>query len=192
MSTDPDPVPTTSLALNGVSMSYDHVLVLDSVTAEFTPDTVTGIIGENGTGKSTLLRLLAGVETPDEGRVVTTAEGGVGYLAQDITAPPGQSVAQVVDAALAEVRALESRQRELEAQMARPGADLDAVLAEYDVVRTAFELRGGYAAQARVEQSLAGLGLVDVARDRTLETLSGGQRSRVHLAALLAAAPEVL
>ncbi|NAZ88652.1 ATP-binding cassette domain-containing protein, partial [Kineococcus sp. T90] len=181
------------MALRGVVKSYDHRVVLEDLTASFTPGAVTGVVGENGCGKSTLLRLLAGVEEPDAGRVVAVASAGLAHLPQDPAAPPSWTVARVVDEALADVRRLARRMRELEEAMARPGtADLDAVLAEYGEVGTAFELRGGWSADARVERALAGLGLAGLAPGRALAELSGGQRSRLHLAAVLAADAEVL
>ncbi|NAZ77845.1 ATP-binding cassette domain-containing protein [Kineococcus sp. T13] len=188
------------MVLQRVRKAYDHVVVLDDVSTAFTPGLVTGVVGENGCGKSTLLRLLAGVEAPDAGRVLVTAAGGSGHLPQDAGAPAGSTVGDVVDAALADLRRLAARQRELEAAMGAPGldphgggpADLPALLSAYGEAQSAFELRGGYEADARVERALAGLGLAGLERSRALATLSGGQRSRLRLASLLASAPEVL
>ncbi|WP_380170072.1 ABC-F family ATP-binding cassette domain-containing protein [Kineococcus sp. DHX-1] len=182
---------TTSLSLTGVTKGYSHVPVLQDVSLAFAPGRVSGVIGENGCGKSTLLRLLAGVEAPEAGRVVATAAGGAGYLPQDAGAPSDTTVGAVLEAASAELTALRRRMRELEDAMAS-GTDLDPVLAEYGDLQTRFELRHGYDADTRLEQSLAGLGLPRLDRERPVATLSGGQRSRLHLAALLAAGPEVL
>lgn len=187
----PHPVRTTTLALHGVSRSYDHRTVLDRVDAAFAPGRTTGVVGENGSGKSTLLRLLAGIEAPDAGRVVASADGGIGHLPQESTTPPRHTVAQVVDEALSVVRTLAARMRDLEARMGA-GDESEEVLDEYGTVVTAFELRGGYEADARVLQALAGLGLGGLELTRRTGELSGGQRSRLHLAALLASAPEVL
>jgi macrolide transport system ATP-binding/permease protein len=162
--------------------------VLDGVTAAFPPGVVSGLIGENGSGKSTILRLLAGTARPDAGEVVVVAQGGLGFLAQDDPLPDHWSVDEAVDDALADVRRLESRMREIERRMAG-GADL---LDEYGAVSTAFELHGGYESEARVAQVLAGMGLAGLPRSRRLGELSGGQRGRLRLALLLAAAPEVL
>ncbi|WP_432536114.1 ABC-F family ATP-binding cassette domain-containing protein [Kineococcus arenarius] len=176
-----------------MTRTYDHRVVLDRLTASITPGVVTGVIGENGCGKSTLLRLLAGVEEPDCGRVVAVATAGLAHLPQESAAPPSWTVQRVVDEALADVRRLERRLRELEGAMTGAAeADLEALLAEYGEVSTAFELRDGFSADARVERALAGLGLAGLDRSRPLGRLSGGQRSRLHLAALLAADAEVL
>lgn len=90
---------------------------------------------------------------------------------------------------MSELRDLERRMRALEAAMADGD---DSVMAEYGELMTAFELRGGYDADARLEQALHGLGLGLVARSRTVGGLSGGEQVRLRLAAVLAAAPEVL
>ncbi|XVQ15525.1 ribosomal protection-like ABC-F family protein [Spirillospora sp. CA-255316] len=181
-------MPTQITALD-VSKSFDGRLVLDSVTCSLAAGERTGIVGENGSGKTTLLRLLAGRERPDQGQVVVQADGGVGYLAQDGRLPPDATVQQVIDRALGDLRAVEARMRHLEAAMAEGD---EAGIAEYGDLQTAFELRGGYDADARVERALHGLGLGLVDRDRAVGGLSGGEQVRLRLAAVLAAAPEVL
>ncbi|AEW99215.1 ribosomal protection-like ABC-F family protein [Streptantibioticus cattleyicolor] len=181
-------MPTQITAL-AVTKAYQGQVVLDSVTCSLTEGERTGIIGENGSGKTTLLRLLAGPEQPDSGEIVLHATGGVGYFAQDGELPPHVTVAQVVDHALGELRAVEARLRDLEARM----ADGDtSSLAEYGDLLTVFELRGGYEADARLERALHGLGLGHLPRDRVVGGLSGGEQARLRLACVLASGPEVL
>ncbi|MEV0433904.1 ribosomal protection-like ABC-F family protein [Nocardia sp. NPDC050413] len=177
----------TQLTARAVSKSFLGRPVLDEVTCAFATGERTGIIGENGSGKSTLLRLLAGRELPDSGEVTVRADGGVGYLAQDEELPPHLTVQQIIDRALADLRAIEDRLRTLEAAM----ADGDG-MAEYAELTTLFELRGGYDAEAEVERALHGLGLGLVARDRRVGDLSGGEQVRLRLASVLAAGTEVL
>ncbi|WP_308222491.1 ABC-F family ATP-binding cassette domain-containing protein [Frankia sp. AgB32] len=198
------PLTSTQLTLDAASKFYDHRPVLREVTCSLPTGARTGIIGENGSGKSTLLRLLAGVELPDDGRVIRQAGGGIGHLPQEATPTPGWTVADAVDDALADLRAIEARLRALESAMsagpplcdggAHSGnSDGDAgVLAEYGTLLAAFELRGGYDADARVEQVLHGVGLGGLRRDRPLGALSGGQQARLRLACVLAAGREVL
>ncbi|MFE2148255.1 ABC-F family ATP-binding cassette domain-containing protein, partial [Streptomyces sp. NPDC059456] len=182
---------TAQLTASDLTKSYGGRPVLDSVDCSVPLGERLGIVGENGSGKSTLLRLLAGVERPDRGEVVLRAEGGVGHLAQEEDLPPHLTVRQVVDRALAGLRTLELHLRALEGRMA--GGDATAAtLTAYADALTAFELRGGYDADARVQRSLHGLGLPALPRDRTVGGLSGGERVRLRLAVLLAAAPEVL
>jgi len=186
-----DGEPPASPVLLGVAKGYAHRHVLRDVTLALAPGAVTGVIGENGSGKSTLLRLLAGVEAPDEGTVVAPA-GSTGYLPQDSPAPLTWTLDELVDDALADLRAAPRRLAELEAALGVPDADLDPLLAEYGELLSAFEARGGYEADARVAAAAQALGVGGLPRERTLASLSGGERSRWHLAALLAAEPAVL
>jgi macrolide transport system ATP-binding/permease protein len=174
------------LSLHDITKSYDHRLVLDQVTCAFPPGQVSGLIGENGSGKSTLLRIAAGLEPTTDGSVV--AAGSIGFLAQDNPLPLDQDVAALADHALADLRRIESRLRELEHLLAA-GHD---VLDEYGELQTAFEVREGYDADARFARATHGLGLSDLPGDRVLSTLSGGELARLHLAAVLASSPEIL
>ncbi|MEV7508489.1 ABC-F family ATP-binding cassette domain-containing protein [Streptomyces sp. NPDC091201] len=182
---------TAQLTATDLRKSYAGRTVLDSVDCSVTDGTRLGIVGENGSGKSTLLRLLAGAERPDSGTVTVRAEGGIGYLAQEEHLPAHLTVQQVLDRALVELRVLEDRLRHTEARMA-DGDTADETLTAYADLLTAFELRGGYDADARIERALHGLGLFGLARDRTVGSLSGGEQVRLRLAALLASAPEIL
>ncbi|WP_432005978.1 ribosomal protection-like ABC-F family protein [Streptomyces parvus] len=184
------------LAMKDVSKAYGDRSVLDQVTLTVRPGEKTAVIGENGSGKSTLLRLLAGAEAPDTGEVTVRFPGGTGYLAQTLDLDPAATVQDAVDAALAELRDLEHRIRAAEAGLSerKPGdpEPTDAELAAYGDLLTAYEDRDGYRADARTEAALHGLGLAHLTRDRPLGTLSGGEQSRLALACVLAAAPELL
>ncbi|WP_232835619.1 ABC-F family ATP-binding cassette domain-containing protein [Actinocorallia populi] len=174
------------LSLRGISKSYAGRVVLDQVSLSVKPGERVCVVGENGSGKSTLLRLAAGFETPDDGEVVVSASGGVGHLAQTLELPSAYTVRQAVDVALADLRAIERRMRELEADLT------EERLAEYGELLDVYDLRGGYEAEARTGAALQALGLGHVAPDRTLGSLSGGERSRLGLACLIAASPELL
>ncbi|MFD6202932.1 ABC-F family ATP-binding cassette domain-containing protein [Streptomyces rubiginosohelvolus] len=184
------------LAMKDVSKAYGDRSVLDQVTLTVRPGEKTAVIGENGSGKSTLLRLLAGAEAPDTGEITVRFPGSTGYLAQTLDLDPADTVQDAVDAALADLRALEHRIREAEAGLSerKPGdpGPSDAELAAYGDLLTAYEDRDGYRADARTEAALHGLGLAHLTRDRPLGTLSGGEQSRLALACVLAAAPELL
>ncbi|MCX4983949.1 ATP-binding cassette domain-containing protein [Streptomyces sp. NBC_00572] len=182
------PLPT-QISLHDVVVSRGERLLLDQVSLSVRPGERIGIVGENGAGKSTLLRLLAGAEQPDEGRVVTVAGGGLRMLAQTPELPPAATVGDAIDAALAELRAMERRLRALETGLdAADGAELDA----YGELLTAYELRGGYEADARIDKALHGLGLAGTGRERILGSLSGGELARLGIACAVAAGPEVL
>nr|WP_203990958.1 ABC-F family ATP-binding cassette domain-containing protein [Sphaerisporangium rufum] len=179
--------------MRGVSKSYGDRQVLDEVSFTIRPGERVGVVGENGSGKSTLLRLAAGLERPDDGEVTVVAAGGVGHLGQTLDLPLEHTVQQAIDRALAGLRAMERRMRELEAAMAAAGDGVAAAgLEEYGEILAGYELRGGWEADARVAKSLHGLGVGHLGRDRALGGLSGGERARLGLACLLAASPEVL
>ncbi|MEU0402784.1 ribosomal protection-like ABC-F family protein [Streptomyces sp. NPDC006197] len=183
-----------------VTRRYDdrHVhrrTVLDRVSFTVRPGERLGVVGDNGSGKSTLLRLLAGLEPPDNGTVTVEAPGGLGHLAQTLDLPADATVGDAVDHALAEVRELERAIRTTEAELSATdtGTGPDAVLAAYAELLAAYEARGGAGADRRVETVLRRLGEPGpLDRDRPLGTLSGGQRSRLALAGVLAADPELL
>ncbi|ANN17677.1 tylosin resistance protein TlrC [Amycolatopsis orientalis] len=179
--------PGTQLVLSGVTKRFDDHVVLDQVGFTVKPGEKAGVIGDNGSGKSTLLRLIAGRDAADNGTVTVTAPGGTGYLPQTLELPDTATVGDAIDLALADIRELESRLRAAEASL-----ETAEDLAAYADLTTAYEARGGYEADARVEVALHGLGQPGLDRGRPLGSLSGGQRSRLALAATLAASPELL
>ncbi|WP_338678000.1 ABC-F family ATP-binding cassette domain-containing protein [Streptomyces sp. SCSIO 30461] len=179
----------SQLSLEEITKRYDEHVVLDRVSLTVKPGEKAGVIGDNGSGKSTLLRLIAGVEGVDNGEVTVTAPGGIGYLPQRLDMPAGSTVRDVLDRAFADLRDLERRLHEVEDALVDDDPQL---LAAYGDLLAEFEDRGGYEADARADAALHGLGLPGLDRDRPVDTLSGGERSRLALAATLAAAPELL
>ncbi|MFF5453962.1 ABC-F family ATP-binding cassette domain-containing protein [Streptomyces sp. NPDC012950] len=177
------------LSVKNVTKSYGTRTVLDQVSLTVRPGEKAAVVGENGSGKSTLLRLLAGAETPDAGEVTVGFPGGTGHLAQTLGLDPSRTVQDAVDLALTDLRAMERRLRTAEETL---GNASDAELAAYGELLIAYEERGGYEADARVDATAHALGLTRVTRDRPLGSLSGGERARLALACVLAAAPELL
>ncbi|MCX5384983.1 ribosomal protection-like ABC-F family protein [Streptomyces sp. NBC_00083] len=179
----------SQLTLSDVSKSYGDRTVLDAVSFTVRPGEKAAVIGENGSGKSTLLRLLAGAERPDTGEVTAVFPGGTGHLAQTLALAPDRTVQDAVDLALADLRALEAEIRAAETRLADAS---EAELTAYGDLLSAYEERDGYRADTRTDAAMHALGLAHVTRDRTLGSLSGGERSRLALACVLAAAPELL
>ena len=164
------------LSVRRVSKSYGPRTVLYDVSLVVPSRARIGLIGPNGIGKSTLLRVLAGLEPPDEGEV--SASGLVGYLPQEPGARPGETVR----GRLARRTGVAAAEAEL---AAREAALPDGIDAHAEALERFLAL-GGDDLDARARAVCAGLGL-DVALYRRLDTLSGGQRARAALAAILLA-----
>ncbi|WP_312178777.1 ABC-F family ATP-binding cassette domain-containing protein [Arthrobacter sp.] len=177
------------LQLDAVSLSYPGRRLLTDVSVVVSPGQRTGLIGENGAGKSTLLRIAAGEIMPDGGSVQRPAS--VGFLRQELVPTPGLSVEQVLEAAVAPVRSLGEA---LTVQAERLGAEPanPAVADTYDRILQEAENSGLWALDARIAAVMDGLGLGAVPRSRPAAGLSGGQRRRLSLAALLLERPVAL
>ncbi|MFJ9443221.1 ABC-F family ATP-binding cassette domain-containing protein [Kitasatospora sp. NPDC101235] len=167
--------------------------VLDGVGLSAAPGHRIGLIGENGAGKSTLLRVLAGVDEPDAGSVSRPAD--LGFLHQEMPFETDATVAAVLDDALREAREDLAELDRLGAEIARvpetaPGQAelLDAYGRRLEQAR----YRESWDADRRAALVLDGLGLGALGHDRTLGSLSGGQRGRLALAALLVRRPSAL
>jgi macrolide transport system ATP-binding/permease protein len=184
---------SVTLQVRDISKSYAHRIVLRGVTLALNLGDRAGLVGANGAGKSTLLRIIAGAEEPDSGAVTPGPSVELGYLPQMPPAAPGQTVDDLLYEAVGQLRRIEARMRDLEAVMATARGDaLDAALTEYGQLTARFQDRGGYELDHRIGETLAGLGLASLPRDRLVERLSGGERARVGLAALLLRAPDAL
>ena len=168
-----------TLAARELSKSFGAVQVLDRVSLAIGPGDRVGIVGPNGIGKSTLLRLLAGVEQPDAGRIVRS--GPVGYLPQEPEARPGETVL----AYLGRRTGVGAAGDELDALGARLGAEPELTEAYGDALDRFLALGGGDF-DARASAALADVGLAGRAADE-VGHLSGGGAARAALAAILLA-----
>ncbi|MBY8879677.1 ABC-F family ATP-binding cassette domain-containing protein [Actinacidiphila acidipaludis] len=167
--------------------------VLDGVGLTASPGRRIGLIGENGAGKSTLLRVLAGVDRPDSGSV--TRPGDLGFLHQEMPFDAASTVAAVLDAALREARADLAELDRLGAELARVPEDDPGhrdLLDTYGRRLEQAQDREAWDADRRAALVLEGLGLGALPHNRALGSLSGGQRSRLALAALLVRRPSAL
>ena len=151
------------------------------------------LVGSNGTGKTTLLEILAGIHPPDAGEVHRPRDLQIGYLPQDLAEAPDGTVLETTMAGAEHLNALAHRIHELEHQMASDDPVIrDRALALYGDEHSRYEQLGGYALEAKAHRVLAGLGFAPGDGERPMRELSGGWRMRVALARLLLAEPDVL
>ncbi|MFC8677131.1 ABC-F family ATP-binding cassette domain-containing protein [Streptomyces sp. BK205] len=167
--------------------------ILDGISLTAAPGRRIGLIGENGVGKSTLLRVLAGLDTPDAGSVTCPAD--LGFLHQEMPYDAGATIAVVLDEALREAREDLAELDRLGTELAHVPEDDPAhqdLLDSYGRRLEQAQDRESWDADRRAALVLDGLGLGALGHDRTLGSLSGGQRGRLALAALLVRRPSAL
>jgi len=179
--------------LTEVTKAYGAQEVLRGVTFQVNPGEHIGLVGRNGAGKTTILRLITGAETPDNGEIERLRGFRYGALAQQVDFRGEQTV---IDAALEvfeKLGALETKMRELEHAMTESsGAELDRVMHEYSEAQQAYEHEGGFSYHARAEAVLLGLGFTKDEFGKRAENLSGGEKNRLGLARLLLLEPDIL
>ena len=151
----------------------------------------TAIVGANGIGKTTLLRILVGLDEPSAGEIHRSKGLRIGYLPQEATLLNDGTLWDQCLQAFSELIALSTELQQLEKEMANPQTR-DAALARYGTRQTYFEHLGGYTYEATIRQTLTGLGFSESDYQRPVLQLSGGQRTRALLAQLLLEDPDLL
>jgi ATP-binding cassette, subfamily F, member 3 len=150
-----------------------------------------GIVGPNGVGKTSLLRILAGADEASSGSLHRNRGVRIGYLSQEADFQMDGTLWDACESVFADVIAQQAELTRLEHEMADP-ARAEAVLEKYGTMQHEFERRGGYTYQTRIRQVLGGLGFQAGDYELSLDHLSGGQRTRAFLARLLLSDPDVL
>lgn len=180
------------LTVNTVSKRFGPTHILDSVSFSINRGDRLGLIGPNGSGKSTLLRVIVGQELPDSGSISTVLNSRVGYLRQGFADLPEGTLGHLIDEPLLGlISAHDDLERAL-ASLGDPQSGIDDPDTDYALAQDRFDAAGGYEMLDRLAAYLGRFGLADLALDRPLSTLSGGQKTRAGLAALLASQPELL
>ena len=180
-------------SLTNVEKHFGKKVLFENLSLAIYEQERVGFIGANGSGKSTLFKLLAGEVEPDAGTVAVSKSTKVGYLVQNPTFDPDNTVLDEAELGFAQLHQLSHDMRDLEHRMAEAtGDELDKVLARYTDVQHEFDLAGGYSWQHKMEATLLGVGLDRDMWDKKVAVLSGGQRSRLALAKLLISEPDLL
>ena len=164
--------------------------ILDGLTFQVQHGERVGILGRNGTGKTTLFRLLVGELTEDKGDIDIARGKRLGLVSQIPHYPEGYTVEDVLRTADARFDRMQERMRTLEAMMAV--SDDRALLAEYDELLSRFELFGGYDSDVRRSRVASGLDISPAMREQLFDSLSGGEKTRVNLARLILEDTDIL
>ena len=164
------------LQVSSLSKAYADDVILEDVSFVVNPGERVGLVGPNGCGKTTLLRIIVGQEQPDQGSVrFSPPDVSVGYLAQALEFEPEATVGDVMRQAVEGLREAERRVEALARQMAiAQGDELTRLMDEYADALARFEAAGGYGVSREVDAILTGLGLEAVDQATPVAILSGG------------------
>ncbi|MBM3150965.1 MAG: ABC-F family ATP-binding cassette domain-containing protein, partial [Chloroflexi bacterium] len=179
------------ITASNLSKSYGPVDIFAGVTFAVPKGARLALVGPNGCGKTTLLRILVGLEEPSGGTLGRTRKVRLGYLPQEAEFELDGTLWEICESVFEHFKSEQAELTRLESLMADP-AQSEQALAKYGPLQQSFEQRGGYAYQARIKQVLGGLGFDQSDYTLPLAHLSGGQRTRAYLAYLLLSNPDLL
>ena len=170
--------------------AHGDKVILDDVTLSFYPGAKIGVVGPNGMGKSTLLKIMAGLEEVSNGDARLTPGYTVGILQQEPPLDDDKTVIENIEMAFGEVKAKIDRFNKIGEEMAEPDADFDALMAEMGELQDAIDAANGWDLDSQLSQAMDALQCPDP--DMPVNVLSGGERRRVALCKLLLEAPDLL
>jgi macrolide transport system ATP-binding/permease protein len=181
------------LDVNNLCKSFGPSVVLNDVSFSLTPKMRAGLAGANGAGKSTLLKILAGLENRDSGSISFASPAVVGYLPQYLPDLSGQTIDQLLLESAGDLKKIEYRMRHIEQTMSTAvGNLLTNLMNKYAELSAKYQENGGYEIDYRIQSMLEGLGIGYLDRSRYVESLSGGEKTRLSLASMLLKDPDLL
>ena len=181
------------LSCQNLSKAFNEKPILKDVSFHIEEHDKAAIVGINGVGKTTLLRIIVGELPADSGIVTLKKEASFGYLAQNQNVNSENTIYEELLSVKAPVIAMEKQLREMEEKMHTVnGRELDSLMENYARLNHQFELENGYAYQSEIGGVLKGLGFAEEDFGKQISTLSGGQKTRVALSKLLLKKPELI
>ena len=181
------------LSCQGISKSFGEKVILEDASFHIEEKEKAAIVGINGAGKSTLLKIIMKQIPADSGDVILAKDRTIGYLAQHEAVSSGNTVYEELLEVKKDIFDLECHIRTLELQMkSEDGAELEQTLELYNRLNTEFEQKNGYACKSELVGVLKGLGFSENEFSKQVDTLSGGQKTRVALGKLLLAKPDLI
>ncbi|HET7356007.1 MAG TPA: energy-dependent translational throttle protein EttA [Nocardioidaceae bacterium] len=176
--------------LRNVRKAHGDKVVLDNVTLSFLHGAKIGVVGPNGTGKSTLLKIMAGLEQPSNGDALRDPEATVGMLQQEPPLTEGKTVLENVEEAVADIKGKLDRFNAISEELADPEADYDKLLAEMGDLQGDLDHANAWDLDSRLDQAMDALRCPPP--EMVVDSLSGGERRRVALCKLLLQQPDLL
>lgn len=181
------------ISLKGISKYYGANKVLEDITFEIHSGDRIGLIGKNGTGKTTVLKIIAGIENSDGGILSIRKNTTIGYLAQMPDYPNEYKVIDVLNIAFTKQNEIKSEMRKLEEKMAISNEDeLEKIMKNYGELQHTYEYIGGYETEEKLNRVCIGLKLTDTMLERSFSNLSGGEKTTVMLGMMLLQNPDIL
>ena len=184
------------LSATGIYQQYSDRILFNHVSFVVMPRDKVGLVGRNGAGKSTMLKIIAGDVNPDEGKVTRPTGSTLGFLHQEMDLPTGNTVMEETLKAFAHIQAMEARLAEMTKEIeTRTDYETDAYarfLEEFTTLTERFALVGGITMEAEAEKVLKGLGFEQKDFDRQTTEFSGGWQMRIELAKMLLQRPDYL
>jgi ATP-binding cassette ChvD family protein len=176
--------------LRNVRKAHGDKVVLDNVTLSFLHGAKIGVVGPNGTGKSTLLKIMAGLDQPSNGDAILDPEATVGMLQQEPPLTEGRTVLENVEEAVGDIKAKLDRFNKISEELSDPEADYDKLLAEMGDLQSDLDHANAWDLDSRLDQAMDALRCPPP--EALVDNLSGGERRRVALCKLLLQQPDLL
>src|SRR5437868_6275 len=182
------------ISFSNIHKQYGKQLIFVDASFQLNPGEKVGLVGPNGSGKTTIFRMIVGEETPDEGEVSVPRKVSIGYFRQDVEEMKARSVLDEAIAGSGRAGVLHHELEDLHRAMEDPAHPhgMDRLLARFGEVQEEYEHLGGYALESQAREVLHGLGFDDSAIDGDVGALSGGWKMRVAMARVLLGRPDVL
>lgn len=181
------------LACHGISKSFGEKVIIADGSFHIEDHEKAALVGSNGAGKSTLFKMIVGELPSDRGEVILTKGKTLGYLAQHQAMQSGSTIYEEVKLAKSDIIEMETQIRSIELELKHLEGDaLTSRLETYNRLTASFERQNGYAYESEINGVLKGLGFTENDFSKPVDTLSGGQKTRVSLGKLLLTKPDIL